>query len=238
MFSMLLLGLLLGMKHAMEADHVAAVAALATGGRSVRQTMRLGAVWGLGHTLTLLLFGGIVLTLDSVMPRQLAAGLELAVGVMLVLLGLDVLRRMIKDRVHFHVHRHADEVVHVHAHSHADEQAPHDPHLHTHSHSRGLNLRALLVGMMHGMAGSAALILLTLETVRSLPLGLAYIILFGAGSIFGMALLSAIIAIPLRYSARTLTRVHNGFKALIGGATVALGAMLIYEIGIVDGLLL
>jgi len=88
------------------------------------------------------------------------------------------------------------------------------------------------------MAGSAALILLTLETVRSVPLGLAYIVLFGAGSIIGMALLSAIIAVPLRYSAATLTRVHNGLKALIGGATVALGAMLIYEIGIVDGLLL
>lgn len=238
MFSMLLLGLLLGMKHAMEADHVAAVATLATRGRSVGQTIRLGAVWGLGHTLTLLLFGGIVLTLDSVMPRQLAAGLELAVGFMLVILGLDVLRRMIRDRVHFHVHRHADDVVHLHAHSHADEHTPHDPGLHAHGHARSLDLRALFVGMMHGMAGSAALILLTLETVRSLPLGLAYIIFFGVGSILGMALLSAIIAIPLRYSASALTRVHNGLKALIGGATVALGAMLIYEIGIVDGLLL
>ena len=238
MLSMLLFGLLLGMRHAMEADHVAAVATLATRGRSIGQTMRLGAVWGLGHTLTLLLFGGIVLTLDSVMPQQLAAGLELAVGFMLVVLGLDVLRRMIKERVHFHVHRHAEDVVHLHAHSHADEHAPHDPHLHTHGHVLGLNLRALFIGMMHGMAGSAALILLTLETVRSVPLGLAYIVLFGAGSIIGMALLSAIIAVPLRYSAATLTRVHNGLKALIGGATVALGAMLIYEIGIVDGLLL
>ena len=108
MISILLLGLLLGMKHAIEADHVAALATLATRSQSLAQTVKLGAVWGLGHTLTLLLFGGLVLALDLVMPERLAQALEFAVGIMLVLLGLDVLRRISRERVHFHIHRHAE----------------------------------------------------------------------------------------------------------------------------------
>ena len=209
MISILLLGLLLGMKHAIEADHVAALATLATRSQSLAQTVKLGAVWGLGHTLTLLLFGGLVLALDLVMPERLAQALEFAVGIMLVLLGLDVLRRIARERVHFHIHRHADTGVHLHAHSHAGDTAPHNPQHHEHGHPRELRVRALLVGMMHGMAGSAALILLTLETVVSPGVGLLYIALFGLGSILGMALLSVVIAIPLRYSESGLTLAHN-----------------------------
>lgn len=232
MVSMLLLGLLIGMQHAMEADHVAALATLATRARSVGQTVRLGAVWGMGHALTLLLFGGIVLVMDRAMPERLAQGLEFAVGSMLVLLGLDVMRRVIRERVHFHAHRHPQDIVHLHAHSHAGDSAPHDPRRHRHEHPQGVRLRALLVGMMHGMAGSAALILLTLETVHSVPFGLLYIALFGLGSILGMALLSIAIAIPLRYSESALTLAHNGLKAVIGVTTVALGGMLMYQIGV------
>lgn len=214
----------------MDADHVAALASLATRARSISQTVKLGAIWGVGHTLTLLLFGGIVLIADSVIPERLALALEFAVGAMLVLLGLDVLRRLITQRVHFHFHRHADAVVHLHAHSHADDPAPHGEHVH--EHPQGMRIRALLVGMMHGMAGSAAIILLTLESIRSVPLGLLYIALFGAGSIIGMALLSTIISIPLRDPESALTRTHNALKAAVGVATVVLGAMLMYEIGV------
>ncbi len=231
MFGILLLGLLLGMKHAMEADHVAALATLATRSRSVGLTVRMGALWGLGHTLTLMACGGIVLFMDSVMPQRLAQGLEFAVGVMLVLLGADVLHRVVTERIHFHVHRHASDHVHLHAHSHAGELAPHNSSQHQHKHPQGFPLRALLVGMMHGMAGSAALILLTLETLHSTWLGLLYIALFGFGSMLGMALLSVVIAIPLRYSASVLGLLHNGFKALIGVASVALGVTLMYQIG-------
>src|SRR4051812_3917050 len=105
------------MKHALEADHVAAVAALATRSRSVGHTVLQGVVWGMGHTATLFLFGGMVLAMQLVVPERLAVALELAVGVMLVMLGLDVFRRMRRDRVHFHVHQHADRVLHMHAHS-------------------------------------------------------------------------------------------------------------------------
>ena len=238
MISILLLGLLLGMKHAIEADHVAALATLATRSQSLAQTVKLGAVWGLGHTLTLLLFGGLVLALDLVMPERLAQALEFAVGIMLVLLGLDVLRRIARERVHFHIHRHADTGVHLHAHSHAGDTAPHNPQHHEHGHPRELRVRALLVGMMHGMAGSAALILLTLETVVSPGVGLLYIALFGLGSILGMALLSVVIAIPLRYSESGLTLAHNTLVILVGLATIAIGGAMIYEIGAVPGFLL
>lgn len=228
--SLLLLGFLIGMRHAVESDHVAAVASLATRSRSITDAVRQGAAWGLGHTLTLFLFGSIVLVLDSVMPERLAHTLELLVGVMLVGLGIDVLRRLIQEQVHFHVHRHHDGEVHFHAHSHAGESG-HDPDRHHHRHAEGFPVRALLVGLMHGMAGSAALILLTLQTVRSPWTGVLYIALFGIGSMIGMALLSLVIAIPLRASARGVTWLHNGLQAVVGVATIAIGAVLIYEIG-------
>ena len=227
--SLLLLGLVLGMKHALEADHIAAVAALATRSRTVRHTVWQGIVWGTGHTLTLLFFGGVVLALHEIVPQRLAGVLELLVGVMLVVLGVDVLRRLATNRVHFHVHQHADGVVHVHAHSHAHDPAPHDPTRHRHVHPEGFPLRALLVGMMHGMAGTAALILVMAGSAGSLALGLAQIALFGVGSIVGMAALSVAIAIPLRLSARTFERAQRVLHAAVGVATLALGGNIIWQ---------
>ena len=228
MVSLLVLGFFIGMRHALEADHVAAVSSLATRSAGPRECVKQGIFWGLGHTLTLFLFGSVVLLLDRVLPEKLASGLELAVGVMLVLLGLDVLRRLARERVHFHLHEHDDGVRHFHGHSHAGEPA-HDAH--GHGHWRKLPLRALVVGMVHGMAGSAALILLTLETVPSVATGLLYMLLFGAGSIAGMALLSVAIAVPLRFSATGLTRLHGMLHGAIGLATVAIGVATAYGAG-------
>ena len=237
MFSVIFLGFLIGIQHAMEADHVAAVASLATRSRSPGQSARQGAAWGAGHALTLFVFGGLVLVTDSLVPERFAQALELAVGVMLVLLGLDVLHRLAKKRIHFHQHTHGT-TVHFHAHSHQSTRQAHvdDPHQHEHVH--GFPLRALLVGMMHGMAGSAALIILTLNSVSSIAQGVLYITLFGVGSIFGMALLATIISLPLRYSSRSFTWIHNGLNTTVGLITIGLGAMLIYKIAVVQGLLI
>lgn len=266
--SILFIGLLLGMKHATEADHLAAMATLVTHENSLVRTMRLGVAWGIGHTLTLMLFGGIVLALGKAISQHLEQALELAVGLMLIGLGMDVFRRLLRQRIHFHVHRHETGAAHVHAHSHAGEGA-HRYSLHRHAHAqglplrwrpaetrhgaagtsaaaiqyrparmRGLPLRAMAVGMMHGMAGSAALILLSLEAVQSWTMGLFYIALFGIGSIAGMALLSVVITIPLRLSAGRLGWLHNGITALLGGVSCALGIFMVYEIGFVEGLLL
>ncbi len=228
--SILLLGFMIGMRHAIETDHVAAVASLATTSHSIGDTIRQGAAWGLGHTLTLFAFGSIVLVFDAVLPEQLAQTLELLVGVMLVILGLDVLRRVVREKIHFHTHHHDDGELHFHAHSHVGER-DHNPARHHHEHPDGLPRRALFVGLMHGMAGSAALILLTLQTVESPLVGLAYIALFGLGSMTGMALLSCVIAIPLRLSANRLTWFHNGLQGVIGVATIAIGAFLVLHSG-------
>jgi len=236
MFSVLALGFLIGMRHTLEADHVAAVAALTARAGSVRQAVPLGLLWGMGHTVALVAFAIAVLVLEAAVPIELAGYLELAVGVMLIALGADVLVRLVRERIHFHVHRHGGDVVHFHAHSHAGETArhaaPHDHglrpappvHKHIHGHARGFKVRAFLVGVMHGMAGSAVLVVLSLQTVPSTAAGLLYIALFGVGSMLGMGMLTAVIAWPLGRWGRTLTWLHNGAKAGVGALTIALGA--------------
>jgi ABC-type nickel/cobalt efflux system permease component RcnA len=234
MTSLLLLGLLLGMRHALEADHLAAVASLATRSKGLRGTVFQGVVWGLGHSITLLVVGGACLLLRAAISERLAAALEGAVGVMLLLLGADVLLRMRRRRIHLHVHHHADGTVHFHAHRHASEEA-HDPDHHQHAHREGFPLRALLVGLVHGLAGSAALLLVTLTTFSSVWLGVAYIAVFGIGSMAGMAVLATVIALPLRGTTRTLTGWYNGLEAVIGSGTLLVGAWVLYNTPWVQG---
>ncbi len=228
MTSVLILGLLIGLRHAIEADHVAAVATLSTRSGSLRGALRLGVVWGIGHTLTLLIVGTAFLYLDTIVPERLVQALEITVGIMLILLGMDVVRRMLKDHIHFHVHPHAGGVVHYHAHSHKGE-LEHNLSQHEHNHATEFPLRALIVGLVHGLAGSAALVLLTLQTIQSPLIGILYIVLFGVGSIIGMAAISLVIVIPFYYSGKGLTWVHNGLKSVAGTATIVIGALLIYQ---------
>ncbi len=235
--SVLIIGLLLGMKHATEADHLAAVATLATRQSSVAHTLRQGVAWGIGHTLTLMLFAGAVLALGQVISPTLEQAIETAVGVMLVVLGTDVLRRLARDRTHFHAHRHGVETEHVHAHSHRGE-GRHAASSHRHEHAKHWPLRALAVGVMHGLAGSAALVVLSLQAVPSIALGLGYIALFGVGSMFGMAALSWVIAIPLKFSASYLASVHSAMTALVGISSCALGVFIVVQIGYLKTLLL
>jgi len=226
------------MQHALEADHIAAVASLGTRATSLREGIRLGSIWGLGHTLTLFVFGTVVLVMNSVVPERLALGLEFAVGVMLVFMGGAVLREIIKRKVHVHSHRHLNGGVHIHLHSHENDPIDHALNPHRHNHPPGFPLRSLFVGMMHGMAGSAALILLTLQQVDSLPLSLLYIFLFGLGSTLGMALLSIVIVIPLRFSKRSWSPVYEGGQLVIGLATFALGVVIMVQTGVKGGLLI
>ena len=228
MISLLLLGFLLGMRHTLEADHLAAVASITTQSFSTKQAVKQGAVWGLGHTITLFLCGSLVLLFDQVVPLTFAMFLEFAVGLMLCGLGIDVLHRLHKKRVHFHVHHHADLGQHFHAHSHSNKEH-HIESAHQHQHSDGFSRRTLMIGFIHGIAGSAALIVLTLQSVDSYLTGLLYIALFGVGSILGMAALSAVVAIPLRHSAKGLTRLHNALQLSIGCITIFIGAALAVE---------
>jgi len=217
--SLLSLGFVLGMRHALESDHLAAVATLASRSPSVADSIRQGAVWGAGHTLALLLFGSLVLVLDAVIPESLAQLLEFLVGLMLILLGVDVLRRLRAGPL---------LAIAGHAPAAACEVAPRA--------GRPFPIRALLVGIMHGMAGSAALILLALQSVQSPATGLLYIALFGVGSIAGMATLSLLIAMPLRYSRAGPDWAFRSLQGLVGLTTLAVGGGMVYEIGILGGL--
>jgi len=223
MLSMLFLGFLIGMQHALEADHLAAVSSMVARERSVGRIVRHGAVWGLGHTVTLMAFAGAALMLNLSVGAGLAQWLEIGVGLMLVGLGGHLLYRLAKERIHIHRHRHDDGVDHFHVHSHAGARGDHGQLSHEHPHPRGLPVRTLLVGMMHGMAGSAALIVLSAAAIDSPPLGMAYVALFGIGSVIGMALLSAAIAVPIAYTARFLTWGNRLLQAAVGAGTVALG---------------
>lgn len=231
MNSILLFGFLIGMQHALEADHVAALSSICTDTRSVRRIATHGAVWGLGHSVTLLIFAGAAVFSDLRFDDNLAYALECIVGVMLVLLGGQVLVRLWRDRVHFHSHRHADGRTHFHVHSHRPEDVDHDPERHVHTHASKLPVRTLLVGMVHGLAGSAALVILTASTVQDPVIGLLYVALFGLGSIAGMTVLSSLLAVPLAWTAQALTWTRRSLQAAVGLATMALGILLLMETG-------
>jgi hypothetical protein len=231
MFGILGLGFLLGMQHALEADHIAAVSSIAARRSQVGDIVRHGLTWGLGHTLTLFAFVGAAIWLGHAIPDHVARPLETAVGIMLVGLGAHVLWRLWRDRVHFHRHGHDDGTVHIHAHSHAGETRPHAraPHAHGHAQNLGFRWRTLLVGLMHGMAGSAALLVLAVSQAASPAVGLGYVALFGIGSMIGMAALSTVIAVPLVASARWLTWANRGLQGAVGTVTIAIGVTTIVE---------
>jgi ABC-type nickel/cobalt efflux system permease component RcnA len=234
MSTVLALGFLLGVRHALESDHIAAVAALAADCRSVRHTVLQGAVWGLGHAVTLLLACSTVLYLHVLMPKRLADGLELAVALMVVGLGVDTIHRARRNGMHLHLHRHRDGTRHIHVHSHRHDEGHGD--VHDHAHPQGFPLRALCVGMMHGLAGSAALIVLALPAGAPALAGLSYVILFGVGSIAGMALFSTVVAVPLRCSAERFKRCYRTVQEGIGLLSVGVGVVLLANNGLLAGL--
>jgi cytochrome c biogenesis protein CcdA len=229
MFGILSLGFLLGMQHALEADHIAAVSSLASRRSDVRDIVHHGLTWGLGHTLTLFAFAGAAILLGRAIPEALARPLETAVGLMLVGLGAHVLWRLWRDRVHFHTHSHGDGTRHIHLHSHAGESVPYRASAHGHGH--GFRWRSLLVGLMHGMAGSAALLVLAVSQAANPAQAVAYVLLFGTGSMLGMGALSAVIAVPLAVSARWLTWANRGLQGAVGVVTIAVGVGTIWGAG-------
>jgi len=233
-FSIWILGFIVGLGHAFEPDHMAAVSTLISDKSTRRDIISHGMIWGLGHTLVLLIVGGAALVLKTTLSAQFAIGLEMLVGVMLIGLGAHVIYRLRRDRVHFHRHSHQDGVQHIHIHSHQHETTPHTPAKHRHAHPDRSALRTLMVGVMHGLAGSAAIILTTAATLNSTPLGLMYIAVFGVGSMIGMAcvtLLMSLVLIP----ARALTWANNGLHYFIGTATISVGFYVLVTSGTLLG---
>lgn len=225
----LLLGLVIGMGHALEADHLAAVGAMAVGKSSPTSLALRGAAWGLGHTVTLFLLCSAAILFGMVLTEQTAAGLEFAVGIMLIVLGIDVLYRLRKARIHFHVHDHGDGRPHLHAHSHLGDTSPHDSKNHHHEHRHSFPLKAMVVGLVHGAAGSAGLLALAVATAKDAWLAVSYVLFFGVGSILGMAALTFIAAWPLRWAESGAKWLHAGLHIAAASVAIVLGIQVMME---------
>jgi High-affinity nickel-transport protein len=227
----LLLGVVTGLRHSIEADHVAAVlSVVASNHKNIKRASMLGAIWGLGHTASLFVAGLVVLLFAVNISETVSSRLEFGVGIMLLFLGFTTLtgwsigkffkglRHQKSSHKHIH-HHYQGNVVHSHGHAHDSE--------HRHGH------KSLIVGMVHGMAGSGALLLIVLSTINSIPLGLAYIAIFGAGSIGGMAGISTLMGIPFVKLANS-AKISLLLRYAAAITTLAIGAGLIYELVWID----
>lgn len=227
-FAVLGLGFFLGLKHATEADHLAAVSTIVSNRRSLFSSVLVGGLWGLGHTISLVAAGVFVLLLDFQISQETERWLEISVGVMLTLLGLNVIRKLFSGGIlHFHEHDHGG---HAHVHPHLHEPATPDIH-----HGKQFRPQALFVGMVHGLAGSAALMLIVIPTITSRVLGLLYVVIFGIGSIGGMMLMSFFVGLPFHLTASRFNRFNKLMQAGAGGLGILLGLWIVYQKGFVEG---
>jgi len=256
-WTVLLLGFFLGMRHATDPDHVIAVTTIVSRQRSVGGAAWTGVLWGVGHTLTILAVGGAIIVFGLVIPPHVGLGMEFSVAVMLILLGILTLTGVTRqiqevqsgaapagdhERHHAHPHSHGD-YVHNHAHGHAPG---------AHGHAEGATpqarldqtfgrftayqvVRPLVVGLVHGLAGSAAVALLVLAAIRDPWWATGYLLVFGVGTIAGMMLITAAVAVPFAVTARRFAGLNRHLATASGVLSLAFGLWMAYQIGVVDG---
>ena len=214
-------GFVIGLRHALDADHLAAVSAIVSDRKSIWSSSIVGGLWGVGHTISLFVIGAMVILLKITISETAETYLEAAVGVMLVVLGLNVLRKLFTaEKLHAHEHSHNG-----HSHSHIHLHEPHEKPARHHSFSP----RSVVVGMVHGLAGSAGLMLLILPTIDSRTLAMGFILIFGIGSIGGMIVMSFLMGLPLHFTATRFLMVNKGIRVLAGLFSFGLGMMNVYE---------
>ena len=232
----LVLGILLGSKHSLDPDHVVAVSTIVSEYKNPLRSFWVGISWGLGHTTTLLIIGIVIIALRLTIPERVALLFEFAVGVMLVGLGIQVIYSFRKKKVHQHAHGHEEEAHHhFHSHSKSPEHVP--EHHDTHGIGKPfLRRKSYVIGLVHGMAGSAALTLLVLASIESPIAGLVYILLFGLGSVLSMGIMTVIIGLPFVMSAGRLPNLNRTIQFAVGSLSILFGGFLMYQIGFVDGL--
>ncbi|HEY2545501.1 MAG TPA: hypothetical protein VGI46_05510 [Candidatus Acidoferrum sp.] len=255
LLSIVALGFFLGMRHATDPDHVIAVTTIVSRQRSIRHAALIGVLWGLGHTITILVVGSAIILFGIVIPARIGLTMELSVGLMLILLGILNLSGMMRwitetltpsqagDHAHSHPHGHGD-YIHTHPHGHGPEK---------HGHSEDATpvgwmdrvfgrmglyqiVRPLAVGIVHGLAGSAAVALLVLTTIRVPSWAILYLLVFGLGTVAGMMLITAAIAVPFTFSEKRFARLNRGLGLVSGVVSLAFGIFIVYRMGFVNGL--
>ncbi len=236
LFAALALGIVLGLRHALDPDHVVAVSTIVSEYRNPLRSFWVGISWGLGHTTTLLLAGIVIIALRLTIPDRLALFLEFGVGIMLVGLGVQVIYSFQRKKVHQHAHGH-DEDGHTHFHSHAENPA-HSPEHHG---VKGIGKpffrkKSYFIGTIQGLAGSAALTLLVLASIDSPLAGMGYILLFGLGSVLSMGVMTILISMPIVFSANRLPNLNRFIQPGVGVLSILFGVFLMYKIGFTEGL--
>lgn len=253
LLAIIALGFFLGMRHATDPDHVIAVTTIVSRQRSIRQAALIGVLWGLGHTITILVVGSAIILFGIGIPARVGLTMELSVGLMLILLGilnLSGIMRWITESLtpsqpahHSHPHGH-DDYVHIHLHGHS-------PEIHSHHEDAtpvgwmdrvfgrvGLYqiVRPLAVGIVHGLAGSAAVALLVLTTIRVPAWAVVYLLVFGIGTVAGMMLITAAIAVPFTFFENRFAHLNRGLGLVSGLVSLAFGLFIVYQMGFVNGL--
>jgi high-affinity nickel-transport protein len=253
--SIIAVGFFLGMRHATDPDHVVAVTTIVSRQRNLLKAALTGIFWGIGHTLTIFAVGSLIILFDVVIPARIGLSMEFSVGLMLIVLGaINIASFMRSARAISPALEPAEEMVHAHPHSHAGIMHTHthghsvDAHSHSHEESMswldrmfgkiGLyrQLRPLMIGIVHGLAGSAAVALLILATIRNPHWALVYLLVFGAGTVAGMMLITMSIASAFRFFGRRNARFSHWLGLASGLVSLAFGLFLAYQIGIGNGL--
>jgi high-affinity nickel-transport protein len=259
LLSIVALGFFLGMRHATDPDHVIAVTTIVSRQRSIRHAAVIGALWGVGHTVTIMAVGSAIILFGLVIPPRVGLTMELSVGLMLILLGVLNLSGMMRwitetltpmqigqpGHVHPHAHPHGHgDYVHSHPHGHSPEQ---------HGHAEDATpvgwmdrtfgrlgvyqmVRPFAVGIVHGLAGSAAVALLVLTTIRVAAWAILYLLVFGVGTVAGMMLITAAIAVPFKFSETRFARLNRGLGLASGLISLGFGLFIVYQMGFVNGL--
>jgi high-affinity nickel-transport protein len=253
LLSIIALGFFLGMRHATDPDHVIAVTTIVTRQRRLGRAALIGVFWGVGHTVTILVVGTAIILFNVVIPTRIGLSMELSVGLMLIILGLVNIRSFLQsvpapangtsdhDFTHTHEHSHGDHV-HTHAHVHAGAE-----HAHNHSSVNFLDrvlgksgmyqqLRPLLVGIVHGLAGSAAVALLVLTTIRNSYWAIVYLLVFGVGTIAGMMVITMSIASTLHLVSGHSDSISRKLSMASGVLSLVFGVVVAYQICVVNGL--
>jgi ABC-type nickel/cobalt efflux system permease component RcnA len=226
--SILALGFVLGIKHAIEPDHVIAVSTIASQSKKLFKSTLAGVFWGIGHTATLFIIGVILILMKGEIPEKWAMSLEFLVGIMLVYLGLTTITSF--KNIHVHQHEQDDDKhKHVHSHSHDGQ------HLHKHQPRNVSYMKSLFIGLVHGLAGSGAMVLLTMSTVKNVWEAAVYILIFGVGTILGMLFFTTIIGIPFVFSAKKRV-LNQTLSRLTGVISIVFGMYYMYNLAVTEGL--